>query len=174
MADAFGPTLEGSISFIGSILQSLYLRRRFKRWSRDDLLNWQKKRMQKMVKWVYANSVFYRELYDKAGIDINNFRLEDLPTVDKKTLMDNFDKVVTTSEITLKEVEEFCEARKKNEIPYGHFKGKYLPVKSSGSTGEKGLFVFNRAYFRRMFAAMAEHRSGTFMPHGLLNLSLAL
>ena len=173
MADAFGPTLDGSLSFAGAIFKSLYLRRRLKRWSREDLLNWQQQRLKWLVKWAYEKSVFYRRLYDEAGVNINDFVLEDLPPVDKKTLMDNFDAVMTTPEVTRKEVEDFCEARRRNEIPYGHFKGRYLPVKSSGSTGEKGLFIFNKAYFRRMFATMAAHRSSTFMPRKLLNLSLA-
>ncbi len=173
MADAFGPTLEGSLNFVGAILKSFHLKRRIKRWSRDDLLRWQNKKLRQLVKLAYKKSAFYRELYDQAGVDINNFVLDDLPTVDKTMLMSNFDRVMTTPKVTLQEVQEFCEARQRNEIPYGHFKGKYLPIKSSGSTGEKGLFVFDKAYFRRMFATMAAHRTKTFMPRGLLNISSA-
>lgn len=173
MADAFGPTLDGSLSFAGAVLRSFYLRRRLKRWTRKDLLAWRQKRLQRLVKWAYANSPFYRDLYDDAGVDINNFVLEDLPPVNKRMLMDNFDRVMTTPQVTLREVEEFCEARRRDEIPYGHFKGRYLPIKSSGSTGEKGLFIFDKPYSRAMFATMAAHRTETFMPRGLLNLSLA-
>jgi len=173
MADAFGPTLDGSVNFAGAILKSFYLRRRIKRWTRKDLLQWQQKRLQWLVKWAYTNSAFYRKLYDEAGVNIHNFELEDLPLVNKQMLMDNFDEVMTTPEITEREIKEFCEARRRNEIPYGHFKGRYLPIKSSGSTGEKGLFIFDKAYFRRMFATMAAHRSETFMPRGLLHMSLA-
>ena len=173
MADAFGPTLEGSLNFAGAILKSFYLRRRLKRWSREDLLRWQDRQLRRLVRLAYKKSAFYRELYDQAGVDISNFMLEDLPTVDKTMLMSNFDRVMTTPEVTLQEVEEFCERRRRNEIPYGHFKGRYLPIKSSGSTGEKGLFVFDKAYFRRTFATMVAHRTKTFMPRGLLNMSLA-
>lgn len=173
MADAFGPTLEGTLSFAGAVLKSFYLKKRLNRWSREDMLRWQGKQLRRIVKLAYKKSSFYRELYDQAGVDISNFRLEDLPTVDKKMLMSNFDRVMTTPEVTLREVEEFCEARSRNEIPYGHFKGRYLPIKSSGSTGEKGLFIFPKAYFRRMFATMAAHRTETFLPRGVLNISLA-
>ena len=173
MADAFGPTLSGSFNFVGAILKSIHLRRRMKRWSRADLLRWQDNKLRRLVRLAYKKSAFYRELYDQAGVDISNFVLEDLPTVDKTMLMSNFDRVMTTPKVTLLEVEEFCKKRQRNEIPYGHFKGRYLPIKSSGSTGEKGLFVFDKAYFRRMFAAMAAHRTKTFMPRGMLNISLA-
>ena len=123
MADAFGATLGGSLSFGGAVLKSIYLRRRLKRWSREDLLRWQDKQLRRIVKLAYTKSSFYRELYDEAGVDISNFRLEDLPTVDKTMLMSNFDRVMTTPEVTLREVEEFCEGRRRNKIPYIHFKG---------------------------------------------------
>ena len=94
MADAFGPTLSGSFNFAGAILKSIHLRRRMKRWSRADLLRWQDKKLRRLVRMAYKKSAFYRELYDQAGVDISNFVLEDLPTVDKTMLMSNFDRVM--------------------------------------------------------------------------------
>src|SRR3954462_12396446 len=59
----------------------------------DALRRVQEKRFRSLLRHTIRHSSFYREKY--RGIDIERCSLIDLPTVTKRELMENFDRVVT-------------------------------------------------------------------------------
>ena len=86
-------------------------------------------RLRDIVSYARENSPYYRELYKEVRDDFN---LTDLPPVDKRTLMDNWNDWVCDKDLKLEDVEKFME----NMDNIGRkLDGKYLVYTTSGSTG---------------------------------------
>ena len=89
----------------------------------------QARRLEEMISWAREASSFYRNLYKDLPTDCS---LSDLPVVDKRTLMANWDSWVTDSGTKLSDVNTFMQ----NPDNIGRrLKGKYLVFTTSGSTG---------------------------------------
>ena len=85
--------------------------------------------------FAYAHSPFYQKFH--AGL--MDHPLEDLPVLTKAELMRNFDGVVTDRAIRLPDVEEHFARTRGSE----RFAGRYTISASSGSTGQRGFFLFD-------------------------------
>ena len=112
--------------------------------SRESMLELQEKKFRKILKYAYTNSKFYYELYSKNGIkgdDLDFIPINELPTVDKDSIMDNFDRVITDKNVNKKEIVDFLD---KNKNPDDLFKNKYHVLHTSGSSGKIGIFVYSR------------------------------
>ena len=128
--------------------------------SREEMKNLQNKKLQKLLFYAYDNSTFYKNLYKENGIkrkDLNDIKLEELPVVNKKIIMENFDKIITKKNITRKKVENFLENK---EAPTELYNNKFRIIHTSGSTGRIGIFVYSpdewdfiKAVSLRMFAS---------------------
>ena len=70
---------------------------------------------------------------------MENRALEDLPILTKSILMENFDELVTDRSIRLADVD----AHLKQDDGDGMFQGRYVALSTSGSTGLRGVFLFN-------------------------------
>ena len=134
--------------------------------SREKLAQIQQDRLKKLVEYARKNSPFYADLYQNIKED---FRLEDLPPITKPQLMADFDRAVTDRNVTMKRVEEFC-------CDLDHvgrmLDGKYLVFKTSGSTGNPAVVLYDQkcidtasavAAFRT-FARNEDYKA--FMRHG--------
>ena len=134
--------------------------------SREKLAQIQQDRLKKLVEYARKNSPFYADLYQNIKED---FRLEDLPPSTKPQLMADFDRAVTDRNVTMKRVEEFC-------CDLDHvgrmLDGKYLVFKTSGSTGNPAVVLYDQkcidtasavAAFRT-FARNEDYKA--FMRHG--------
>jgi len=85
--------------------------------------------LRQMVAWARSNSPYYSWLYRDIGTD---FKLLDLPPVNKVELMAHWDEWVTDRTITLSQVNEFMG----DPDNIGRrIKGEYLVFTTSGSTG---------------------------------------
>ncbi len=135
-------------------------------YSRDKLERVQQNRLKELVRFAKKNSPFYEERYQNTG---EEFCLEDLPPVSKPELMADFDRVVTDCHVTLKKIDEFC-------ADLDHvgrmLDGKYLVFKTSGSTGNPAVVLYDQncidvssavAAFRT-FARREDYKA--FMRHG--------
>ena len=98
----------------------------------------QQKRLQELVSYARENSPYYKELYSKVPAD---FKLQDLPPVNKKDLMDHWNDWVCDRSLTLEEVNAFMED--KDNIGR-KLKGEYLVFTTSGSTGNPLVTVCDR------------------------------
>jgi phenylacetate-CoA ligase len=112
--------------------------------SREKILRIQDKKFRKILKFAYKNSKFYHDLYKSKGIseeELDNIPVEKIPVVDKETLMENFDDVLTVDDVSKKEVLSFLDESKH---PNDLLKNKYHVIHSSGSSGKLGLFLYSK------------------------------
>ena len=112
--------------------------------SREKILKLRESKFRKILKHAYNNSKFYNSFYKSHGIkkeDLDKIKIEDLPIIDKKIVMENFNDIITTKDVKLKEVEEFLNV---NSNPNDLFKNKYHIIHSSGSSGKLGIFVYGK------------------------------
>jgi len=88
------------------------------------------------------NSKFYKKLYNEAEITLENYKtakIEDIPKINKKILMENFDDLVCTSDLKEKNLEKFIAEHPHTADIY---KKKYRIIHTSGSTGKVGIFTY--------------------------------
>ncbi|MBX3605940.1 MAG: phenylacetate--CoA ligase family protein [Piscinibacter sp.] len=119
------------------LLQVMWQRRqqdRSSRWSRERLAREQAVGLAALRRFVALRSPFYRRFH--AGLE--DTPLERLPILDKATLMDNFDALVTDRAIRLREVEQHLQ--RGDAAPY---RGRYTVLSTSGTTGQRGVFLFD-------------------------------
>lgn len=106
--------------------------------SRDKLKKLQYKRLKKIVRYARENSPYFKELYKDIGDD---FKIEDLPIINKVQVMNNFDNFVTDKNINMEKIEVFT----KDIDNVGRMiDGKYLIFKTSGSTGNPIIVLYDK------------------------------
>jgi phenylacetate-CoA ligase len=111
-------------------------------------------RFASFVRFARVHSPFYREMYeDLPGGDPEISRL---PIVTKRALMSRFDDWVTDPEVRRAGVEAFLSDR--THIG-GRYLSRYIIWKSSGSTGEPGIYVQDADALATFDALMAVHLS---------------
>ena len=106
--------------------------------SRKKITAVQKKRLRALVKTAAGKSPFYQKLYAGIGDD---FSLTDLPPVSKPELMAHFDEVLTDRSITTARIDDFT--RDPDNIGR-MIDGKYLIFKTSGSTGNPAVVLYDK------------------------------
>jgi hypothetical protein len=104
------------------------------RWSRDRLLAYQGERLRALIAHAVAASPYYREVLgpDAASGDVP---LQELPTLPKTTLMDNFDRIVTEPRLRRADLEAHlarCRPAVPRAVPAVHHRGHH---------GLRGLFL---------------------------------
>ncbi len=97
-----------------------------------------RKRLKRLVEYARNNSEYFRNLYEGIG---ENYTLEDLPPTNKVEMMKNFDSWVTDSDVTMKKIEDFM---KSLDNVGRMFNGKYLVFKTSGSTGNPAIVLYDK------------------------------
>jgi phenylacetate-CoA ligase len=93
-------------------------------------------RLAALTAFARRHSAFYREAY--CDVPARGATIEDLPVVNKRALMQRFDDWVTDPRVTRAGVDAFIADR---ERIGERFLGRYVLWKSSGTTGEPGIFV---------------------------------
>jgi putative adenylate-forming enzyme len=107
------------------------------RWTRARLLAHQADAVTRLRRFAAGRSPFYRRLY--AGLDACPF--DRLPVVTKAELMQNFDEVVTDPAVRRRDVEAFLAS----DPGERRFLDRYVVLATSGSTGLRGIFLFDSA-----------------------------
>ena len=106
--------------------------------SKNEIKQLQYKRLKKLVKYAKNNSSYFKKLYENIG---NDFNLENLPPTNKVDMMKNFDNWITDSNITMDRINKFTE----NIDNVGRMiDGKYLIFKTSGSTGNSIVILYDK------------------------------
>ncbi len=115
---------------------------------RSELLALQQRRLLETAREAAAHSPFYRELY--AGLELSDdLDVGTLPVVSKAMLMERFDEWVTDPRLHLSGVEAHLEQLCGDEL----YLGEYRCMPSGGTTGRKGIFVYDRDEWRQCLAA---------------------
>lgn len=103
----------------------------------------QNRKLRELLSFAYEKSAYYRKAFEAAGLTaqtIQNAPLSAFPTIDKQTLLSNFDEIVTTGDLNQQALREYDAKEKLDASPY---LGKYHVVHSSGSTGKPGYYVYD-------------------------------
>ncbi|MGH3940834.1 MAG: phenylacetate--CoA ligase family protein [Pseudonocardiaceae bacterium] len=117
-------------------------------WSRDRLIEYQDARLRALIAHAVSASPYYREVLgpDASSSDVP---LEELPTLSKTSVLDNFDRIVTDRRLRRAEVD----AHLAGPHPTDPLLGQYHVFATSGTTGKRGLFVYSGNEFTMMAAA---------------------
>jgi len=118
---------------------------RHDRWSRERLLARQARRLAELRRFVVARSPFYRRFH--RGLE--SAPLAQLPVLTKRELMQSFDEIATDPNVRLERVRAFAATMSVSDL----FDGRYHVVASSGTTGERALFVFSTDEWRTLAMA---------------------
>ena len=116
-------------------------------WTRSQLLEHQQRSLRDLLHRVWKDSPFYREYYGNHGIqekDLSDITVRDLPILDKETLMDGFDRISTDPVLRRNRLEAWLHSESRN--PY---EGRYMVVHTSGSSGNMGIFVYDKEAWGR-------------------------
>ena len=109
-------------------------------WSADRLALHRAQRLRELVREAVDHSPWHHERL--AGIDVarlDDHSLRELPTMTKADLMDNFDRIVTDDRVSLGGVNDHLET----VTAGGYLLDGYTAVTSGGSTGHRGVFVYD-------------------------------
>jgi phenylacetate-coenzyme A ligase PaaK-like adenylate-forming protein len=109
-------------------------------WSRDELLAHQRDRLRALLEHAVAHSPYYRDVLGPGAADAP---LEALPTLTKATLMEQWDRVCCEPELTLAGIEAHVDGPRAAEL----HRGRYRIASTSGATGLRGLFAYDRDDF---------------------------
>src|SRR5215218_8869689 len=105
------------------------------RWPVERRLALQRERLTELVRYAAARSPYWREA--AAGYD-PNVGAASLP-IDKATMMERFDDVVTDRRVRRDHLLEHVERLRGDEL----YLGRYRAMTTSGSSGRKGLFLYD-------------------------------
>jgi phenylacetate-CoA ligase len=110
------------------------------RWPRERLAALQRERIDALVRDAIARSPFYRE---RLGPHVGRAPVElaALPVLDKATMMERFDELVTDPRLRREALLEHLEDADGDELLDGEFR----VMATSGSSGRKGLYVYDRS-----------------------------
>lgn len=111
-------------------------------WDADRIRLHQTDRLRSLLARAADGSPFHAERL--AGVDADRFELDDLPrlpVMTKREMMDRFDDVVTDRRLTRPLVEAHLGATGSDAE---ELLGEYLVLASGGSSGERGVFVYER------------------------------
>ena len=115
-------------------------------WSREQLERHQGNRLARLRRFVEARSPFYRKFHG----GMQGRPLHELPILSKATLMENFDGIVTDPQIRLAHVERYLREPPGPRL----FLDKYVVLATSGTTGRRGVFLFDDAEWVAAIAAI--------------------
>jgi phenylacetate-coenzyme A ligase PaaK-like adenylate-forming protein len=102
------------------------------RWSREELLEFQRERLRALIAHVVSYSSYYREVL---GADAADRPLAELPTLPKATLMAEFDRIVTDPRLRLDDLRTHLAG----PDPSQSFLGAYRVATTSGTTGRRSI-----------------------------------
>ena len=104
-------------------------------WTPAQLATHQQQSLEELRAYALRFSPFYARFHRGR----EHAPLHELPILTKAMLMEHFDEVVTDRAVRLSDVEEFL----RREPTDGRFRGRYVALATSGSTGRRGVFLFD-------------------------------
>jgi len=135
--------------------QVLYLRATWRRrdgWDTARIAVHQEQALQRLRAAAYAGSEFYRRRH--AGL--HNAPLSELPPVTKGDLMEHFDEALTTPDVGLADLEGHLRSLiQSGGDPARPLRGRWRVAATAGTSGRRGVFVWNRAEWASVLASYA-------------------
>ena len=132
------------------VLQELAALKQNEKRSATQLHQLQARKLRLMLTHAYEHSRYYRDAFEAAGLTAETVKtapLSAFPTLDKTTLLEQFDSLITVPDVTQEELRRFDAEETADRKPY---QGKYHVVHSSGSTGTPGYFLYDETAWNQM------------------------
>lgn len=110
-------------------------------WPAERVAVYRRQRLRRLLQVAVDRSPWHRR--NLGGVDperIDEQTLSQLPTMTKDDLMEHFDEIVTDRRLSLDLVERHLDSLTTG----GYLLGEYTVVASSGSSGRRGVFVYDR------------------------------
>jgi phenylacetate-CoA ligase len=151
---------------IALLSELLFLRARWGRrdhWDARRIAAHQERALGTLRRAAYAGSEFYRRHH--AGLF--DAPLAQLPAVTKADLMNNFDQTVTVPGLHLAEVEDHLRTLATGEDPGLPWRGRWRVAATAGTTGRRGVFVWDRSEWATVLASYARANDWAGVPVGL-------
>ena len=123
------------------------------RWGRELIEGAQREGLRALLARAIEKSPFHRQRL--GGIDASHFEASDLsslPVMTKAQMMDSLDGVFTDERLNRGLVEQALAATVAEPIP---ILGEYVAMASGGSSGQRGLFVFDREALAGAFSSLS-------------------
>jgi len=122
-------------------------------WTPDQLREYQTSTLRKLLLHSRNNTKYYGEVLK--NVDLESFTLEDLATLppnDKNLHMDRWDDFIAAPGITYEIAENHLKAFREGKITEPFYNDEYLFVSTGGSTGKRGVFVWDLEFMRQIIA----------------------
>jgi phenylacetate-coenzyme A ligase PaaK-like adenylate-forming protein len=117
------------------------------RWPRERLRQHQQERLEALVRHAAEHSPYYRERLS-GTLGNGPVELSSLPVMDKAEMMEHYDELVTDGRLRRDELLAWVERLERDEL----YLGEYRAMTTSGSSGRKGLFVYDEQGWRAIAA----------------------
>ncbi|HXX53050.1 MAG TPA: hypothetical protein VEI28_00620 [Thermodesulfovibrionales bacterium] len=134
------------------VLSKLVEYRRNERLTPQEFSERRLRKFRRLVGFVGARSRYYARIIGERSIDVSTCIPESFPVLTKRTLMENFDDIVTTPAVRKDGIAEFLS---RSNDPLERYKGNFIVLHTSGSSGEIGYFVYSRSDWSRGYAQLS-------------------
>jgi phenylacetate-CoA ligase len=121
-------------------------------WSPEHLREHQRQRLDALARHAAAHSPFWRDRLGPGTVD-----LAAVPVLDKTTLMENFDDIVCDRRLRRDELLDHLDGLDHDAL----YLGRYRVMTSSGSSGHKALYVYDRPGWSEVAAQWFRHSAMT-------------
>jgi phenylacetate-CoA ligase len=134
------------------------------RWPRERLERFRQQRLEELARYAADRSRFWRARLPRGPV-----RLADLPVLTKAELMDSFDDLVTDPRLRLADLLEHLDRIDGDALHLN----EYRAMTSSGSSGSKAVFVYDRAGWASLVAMFLRRGDWVGLRPGLPRMRVA-
>jgi phenylacetate-CoA ligase len=118
---------------------------------RAELVRHQQQRLEVVVRHAAAHSPFYRRQFAETGALADGpVQLTRVPVLDKPLLMEHFDELICDPRLRRDELLDWVGQMTRDQL----YLNRYRVMLTSGSSGRPGLYVYDAAGWRSIFAGM--------------------
>lgn len=113
-----------------------------------DILDYQWRELNKLIRLASAQAPYYASFLPKEGLrSWEAYRA--LPIMDKSTLMTHFDRI-NTQGLKRDDIERYAVEKERNKDYLGYYQDRFVVGLSSGTSGNKGLYLTDKAITKRL------------------------
>lgn len=126
-------------------------------YSRKAIQDGRNEQLRALLAYAKSHSPWYKKAL--ASIDLNTFteeKLNEIPILTKTELMKNWDSIVTDRKLTLARAENHIKKMGKDGDTL-HFLERYHVLATSGSSGTRGVYVYNWEEWNKFTAYATRH-----------------
>lgn len=157
-------SMDRMLQIVGTMRANLNL-------SRSAIQNLQERKLKAMLAYAKQHSPWYKKRF--AHIDVEKFtldKLQEIPVMTKRDLMDNWDDIVTNRQIKFNKAGPFLVQEK----DYDLFHGVHL-FASGGSSGRRGLFLWSADEIAEFLAGLYrfQYRDDPYLLNSTDNMRVA-